>query len=150
MELKLPPVIVFLLFALGMYLLSSFLPFGVFEFFGRLLLIKVLTGAAVGIGLISVFQFFMSKTTVNPNAPDKASSLVTNGLYRFSRNPMYLAMLLVLLAVGLQLGNAFNILIAAGFVGYMNRFQIIPEEHVLLAKFGKNYKEYLSKTRRWF
>ncbi len=150
MELKLPPVIVFLLFALGMYLLSSLLPFGFFEFFGRLLLVKVFIGLAVGIGLLSIIQFLVSKTTLNPNKPDKASRLVTNGLYRFSRNPMYLALLLVLLAVGLQFGNAFNTLIAAGFVGYMNRFQIVPEEHILLAKFGKEYKEYLSKTRRWF
>lgn len=150
MELKLPPAIVFLLFALGMYLLSSLLPFGFFEFFGRLVLVKIFIGLATVIGLVSVIQFLVSKTTVNPTTPDKASSLVTKGLYKFSRNPMYLAMLLVLLAVGLKFGNAFNTLIAAGFVGYMNRFQIVPEERMLLAKFGKQYKEYLAKTRRWF
>ena len=150
MELKLPPVIVFLLFALGMYLLSLWLPFGFFDFFGRLLLAKVLIGLAVTIGLISLVQFFRSKTTVNPQKPNRASSLVTNGLYAFSRNPMYLALLLLLLAVGLYFGNAFNTLIAAGFVGYMNRFQIIPEERLLLDKFGKAYTQYLTKTRRWF
>jgi protein-S-isoprenylcysteine O-methyltransferase Ste14 len=150
MELKLPPVIVFLLFALGMYLLSLWLPFGFFEFFGRLLLAKVLIGLAVTIGLISLVQFFRSKTTVNPQKPNRASSLVTNGLYAFSRNPMYLALLLLLLALGLYFGNAFNTLIAAGFVGYMNRFQIIPEERLLLDKFGKAYTQYLTKTRRWF
>ncbi len=150
MELKVPPVIVFLVFVLGMYLLSTFLPFGFFDFFGRLPLAKILIGVAAAIGLVSLVQFFVSKTTVNPNTPDKASSLVTNGLYTFSRNPMYLAMLLLLLAVGLFFGNAFNTLIAAGFVGYMNRFQIVPEEHILLDKFGKKYTEYLTKTRRWF
>jgi protein-S-isoprenylcysteine O-methyltransferase Ste14 len=150
MELKLPPVIVFLLFALCMYLLSLLLPFGFFEFFGRLLLAKVLLGLAVAIGLISLFQFVISKTTVNPQKPNKASRLVTNGLYTFSRNPMYLALLLVLLAIGLYFGNAFNTLIAAGFVGYMNRFQIIPEERLLLGKFGKTYTHYLTRTRRWF
>lgn len=150
MELKLPPVIVFLLFALGMYLLSLWLPFGFFEFFGRLLLAKVLIGLAIIIGLISLVQFFRSKTTVNPQKPNRASSLVTNGLYAFSRNPMYLALLLLLLALGLYFGNAFNTLIAAGFVGYMNRFQIIPEERLLLDKFGKAYTQYLTRTRRWF
>jgi protein-S-isoprenylcysteine O-methyltransferase Ste14 len=105
---------------------------------------------AAGIGVVSLVQFFVSKTTVNPNTPDKASRLISNGLYTFSRNPMYLAMLLLLLAVGLYFGNAFNTLIAAGFVGYMNRFQIGPEEHILLRKFGKKYTEYLTRTRRWF
>lgn len=150
MELKLPPVIVFLIFALGMYLLSSLLPFGFFEFFGRLVLAKVLVGLAVTVGFVSLITFVRKRTTVNPGKPDSASVLITNGIYRFSRNPMYFSMLMLLLAVGLVLGNAFNTLIAAGFVSYMNRFQIIPEERSLLAKFGKNYKEYLAKTRRWF
>jgi protein-S-isoprenylcysteine O-methyltransferase Ste14 len=150
MELKVAPVIVFLVFVLGMYLLSTFLPFGFFDFFGRVPLAKILVGLAVGIGVVSLIQFFVSKTTVDPNTPDKASRLISNGLYTFSRNPMYLAMFLLLLAVGLYFGNAFNTLIAAGFVSYMNRFQIGPEEHILLSKFGKKYTEYLTRTRRWF
>ena len=63
---------------------------------------------------------------------------------------MYLGMLLFLLAFGLKLGNAFNILIAAGFVSYMNRFQIKPEEEVLREMFGKEYNIYCKLTRRWF
>ncbi|WP_338038964.1 hypothetical protein [Maribacter litopenaei] len=61
-----------------------------------------------------------------------------------------MALLLVLLGFGLYLGNAFNTLVAAGFVAYMNRFQIIPEERILFDKFGKEYKTYLTATRRWF
>jgi protein-S-isoprenylcysteine O-methyltransferase Ste14 len=63
---------------------------------------------------------------------------------------MYLALLLILLAWGLWLGNAFNTLLAAGFVGYMNRFQIIPEEEALTAMFGKRYQQYCKQVRRWF
>ena len=63
---------------------------------------------------------------------------------------MYLAMLLLLLALGLKFGNAFNVLLAAGFVSFMNRFQIIPEERMLLEKFGREFKDYCTKTRRWF
>jgi protein-S-isoprenylcysteine O-methyltransferase Ste14 len=63
---------------------------------------------------------------------------------------MYLAMLLLLLAFGVKLGNAFNTLVAAGFVAYMNRFQIVPEERILLDKFGRSFKEYCTLTRRWF
>ena len=150
MELKLPPVIVFFVFGLLMFLLQMFLPFGFFDFFGRQVMVKVLAGMAVGILAVSVFQFFRTKTTVDPSTPSKASKLVTGGLYAFTRNPMYLGMLLLLLSWGLKLGNAFNVLLAAGFVFYMNTFQIIPEEKILANKFGKEYMRYLTKTRRWF
>jgi protein-S-isoprenylcysteine O-methyltransferase Ste14 len=150
MELKLPPALLFLLFGFAMYILATFLPFGFFDFFGRLLLFKIMLVFGVLVGLLSLFQFYRAKTTVDPTKPSKASNLVVNGIFKFSRNPMYLAMLLVLLALGLVLGNAFNSLIAAAFVGYMNRFQIIPEERILLNKFGRTYKEYCTLTRRWF
>jgi protein-S-isoprenylcysteine O-methyltransferase Ste14 len=150
MELKLPPVIVFFCFALMMYVLNTVLPFGFFDFFGRLVLVKILIGLAVIVSLVSLGQFYYNRTTVDPTKPDKASSLVTNGIFSVSRNPMYFAMLLLLLALGLVLSNAFNTITAAGFVGYMNKFQIIPEERLLLEKFGKKYKEYVSRTRRWF
>ena len=150
MELKLPPVIVFFGFGLLMFLLNMFLPFGFFDFFGRLVMVKILAGVAMGMLAITGIQFFKTKTTVDPRKPSKANKLITSGLYKFSRNPMYLAMLLLLLAWGLQLGNAFNTLLASGFVYYMNSFQIIPEEKMLATKFGKEYTRYLTKTRRWF
>lgn len=150
MELKLPPAIVFLLFGLMMYLLATFLPIGYFDFFGRMLFVKILAGLGVVVAILALFQFYIAKTTINPTKPDKTSNLVIGGVFKFSRNPMYLALLLVLLAFGMALGNAFNILTAAAFVGYMNRFQIIPEERILLDKFGRSYKEYCTLTRRWF
>lgn len=150
MELKVPPVFVFLSFALIMYVVSLFLPVGFFDFFGRFLLAKILVLLAALIGLVSLYQFFKKKTSIDPMHPDKANQLVTTGLYKFSRNPMYLALLMVLLGFGLYLGNAFNTLVAAGFVAYMNRFQIIPEERILLAKFGNKFKSYQIATRRWF
>ncbi|MEX0274126.1 MAG: isoprenylcysteine carboxylmethyltransferase family protein [Flavobacteriaceae bacterium] len=105
---------------------------------------------AICIGAVAVFQFIRVRTTVNPHMPQKANKLVTGGLYRFSRNPMYLGMLLALLALGLQLGNAFNTIVAALFVSYMNRFQILPEERMLTSIFGDDYRRYCSKVRRWF
>ena len=150
MELKLPPVLVVFIFAVAMYLLNRFLPFGYFDFFGRLTLAKILMGIGLGLLILCLVQFFISKTTTDPTTPSKANKLVTGGCYKLSRNPMYLAMLLLLLAFGLQLGNAFNVLLAAGFVSYMNRFQIIPEEKILLEKFGKEFRDYCTVTRRWF
>jgi len=150
MRLKVPPVFVFLIFGGFMYLLARFLPVGYFDFFGRTYLIFFLIGIAGSIGCISLFQFFRSKTTIDPTTPSKASKLVTSGIYQFTRNPMYLGLLLILLAWGLWLGNAFNILLAAGFVAYMNAFQIAPEEEVLLDLFEKEYKQYCTLVRRWF
>ncbi|WP_244745039.1 methyltransferase family protein [Maribacter dokdonensis] len=133
-----------------MYLLDLVLPIGYFDFFGRLMLAKFLVGIGMVIALLALLQFRFAKTTVDPTKPDKAQSLVVSGVFKFSRNPMYLALLLILLALGIFLGNAFNTLVAAGFVAYMNRFQIIPEEQILLNKFGRSFKDYCILTRRWF
>ena len=150
MELKLPPAFVFLLFGLAMYLVAKFLPFGFFDFFGRVWLFMGLAIVGILMSIISLVQFYRAKTTVDPSKPNKASHLVVGGVYKFSRNPMYLSLLLLLLALGVALGNAFNVLVAAGFVAYMNHFQIVPEEKVLLEKFGREYKDYCILTRRWF
>ncbi|MEM8765496.1 MAG: isoprenylcysteine carboxylmethyltransferase family protein, partial [Bacteroidota bacterium] len=76
--------------------------------------------------------------------------LVMGGIFQYTRNPMYLAMLMLLLAWGLRLGNAFNTILAAGFVYYMNYFQIRFEEAALEKLFGKPYRLYCKNTRRWF
>ncbi|MBT8184314.1 MAG: isoprenylcysteine carboxylmethyltransferase family protein [Eudoraea sp.] len=150
MKLKIPPVVIFLAFALFMFLLAKLLPFGGFDFFGRQYLIVALLVIAIVISIVALLQFKGAKTTVDPTIPTKASQLVTGGIYKFSRNPMYLALLLMLLALGLQLGNAFNTLTAAFFVAYMNKFQIVPEEEILSNLFGKEYHHYCSRVRRWF
>jgi len=150
MRLKLPPAVIFLIFVLLMYGLDRFLPFGEFDFYGRKMLIRILAWAGMLIAVWAMILFFRKKTSMDPRAPEKASSLVTGGVYKFSRNPMYLALLLFLLAWGLFLGNAFNTLLAAGFVSYMNAFQIKPEEEALLASFGEPYARYYKEVRRWF
>tara|TARA_R110002051_G_scaffold150258_1_gene222871 strand:+ start:748 stop:1200 length:453 start_codon:yes stop_codon:yes gene_type:complete len=150
MRLKLPPLFITLITCLVMYFLALFLPFGTFNFTGRNYIMYFLLVLGGILEVISLLQFFIKKTSVNPISPDNASTLVVTGLYNFTRNPMYLGMLLLLLAWGLYLGNAFNMLVAAGFVSYMNNFQIKPEEEALKKKFGGVYKNYMIKVRRWF
>ena len=133
-----------------MYLLNHILPTGSFDFFGRELMTYIVLAIGGLIFAISVFQFIQAKTTTNPIKLEQVSTLVTGGIYNYTRNPMYLAMLLFLIALGLYLGNAFNTLVAAGFVYYMNHFQIKPEEDALTERFGKNYKLYCKAVRRWF
>ncbi|ADY28156.1 MULTISPECIES: methyltransferase family protein [Cellulophaga] len=150
MTLKFPPVVVVFIFGLLMYVLARFLPFGIFDFFGRTMLLKGLLVAMFLILTTSTYKFFKAKTTVDPKNIEKTNALVTTGIYKFTRNPMYLAMLLLLIAWGLFLSNAFNMLLAAAFVSYMNAYQIEPEEKMLAQKFGKEYTSYTKKVRRWF
>ncbi|MEM7485947.1 MAG: isoprenylcysteine carboxylmethyltransferase family protein [Bacteroidota bacterium] len=150
MKLKVIPPLVLLVFGGLMYLLYRFLPVGHFDFFGREQLAIFLCSLAVLIMLIALLQFIKVKTTTNPINLTKTNSLVTNGIFKYTRNPMYLAMLLILIAFGLKLGNAFNTLLAAGFVYYINHFQIKREEKALTDLFGKRYKVYCKETRRWF
>jgi len=150
MKPRIPPILYVFLFAALMYLLDRLLPFGDFDFFGREWLIWALGIAAMLIILVALIQFIAARTTIDPGLKSRTRVLVTWGIYHYSRNPMYLAMLLLLLAWGLYLGNAFNTLLAALFVGCMNRFQIRHEEAVLLQLFGKAYQTYCIQVRRWF
>ena len=150
MKGKLPPALVMVIFATLMYILNRFLPVGKFDFFGRQTMVYVVLGLGFLVIVISVIQFLVVKTTVDPMNPENSSQLVTNGIYNYTRNPMYLGMLLFLIAFGLWLSNAFNTLLAAGFVYYMNHFQIKYEEASLTEKFGKEYLLYLKAVRRWF
>ncbi len=150
MKIKIIPPLVMLIFGVAMYFLDRFLPFGEFDFFGRKVMVYIVAAIGFLIMAAALYQFKKAKTTTNPLNPEKASSLVTTGIYNFTRNPMYLTMLLLLTALGLRLGNAFNALLAAGFVYYMNHLQIKYEEAALLSQFGQNYKLYQKAVRRWF
>lgn len=150
MKLRILPPLVMLIFACLMYVLNRFLPFGNFDFFGRKELAIFLFALAFIVMALAIFQFLRAKTTTNPINLTKTSSLVTSGIFKYTRNPMYLAMLLILLAFGLKLGNAFNTLLAAGFVYFMNYFQIENEEKALTELFNKEYTMYCKATRRWF
>jgi len=96
MRLKIPPLIIALIFGLFMYLLATYLPVGYFDFFGRDYLMYLLLFLALLIGTVSLFQFFSSKTSIDPRSSSKVLTFVTGGLYQYSRNPMYLAVLLLL------------------------------------------------------
>ena len=106
--------------------------------------------AVAGIALLAaaVFQFWKSKTTVNPMTPEKSSALVTHGVYRWSRNPIYLADAALLLAWAVYLAKPVALLGIPVFVLYINRFQIRPEEEALKKRFPA-YGAYCRRVRRW-
>ena len=149
LELRIPPVGIFLLFSAAMWLLSTFTPDYSFDPIFRVVVIALTMAPAAVFGLGGVLSFKKAGTTVNQLNPEKSSSLVNSGVYRFSRNPMYLALLLVLLALGVFLSNVNALVIAALFVPYMNRFQIVPEERAMDKLFGPDFAEYCESVRRW-
>ncbi len=104
---------------------------------------------ALAIGVLAIVNFLKAQTTLNPMNPDQASSLVTSGIFQYSRNPMYLGLLLILIAWGIQLSCLLSLFIALLFIPCMNRLQIVPEEQHLESKFGEQYRDYQSKVRRW-
>lgn len=93
--------------------------------------------------------FRRARTTVNPMSPRNTSSLVVSGIYRYTRNPMYLGFLLALMAWATVLSNVPALIALLAFVVYMNRFQIVPEERVLASRFAEDYAEYRARVRRW-
>lgn len=112
--------------------------------------IAVATGAiGILIDLAGLFQFLRARTTINPLRPQNASALVTGGIYRWTRNPMYLGMATLLLAWGVWLANAGALAVISLFVAYLNRFQIAPEEGALQDRFGDEFAAYRARVRRW-
>lgn len=107
----------------------------------------VVFGAALAVAGIRSFR--RARTTVHPTRPEEASSLVSTGIYRYTRNPMYLGLLLILIAWAVFLSSAWALLGAAGFVLFIGRFQIAPEERALSKLFGSEYATYKARVRRW-
>jgi len=147
--LKIPPVLVTVVFAMLMWAGSSLLP-GVctsdlFRFGASVSLITIGTCFS----LSGVVSFRKARTSVNPITPDACSSLVVSGIYKKSRNPMYVGFLFFLMGWGLFLSNVYSLVLCIGFVLYMNRFQIQAEEAILESLFGAEYLRYKDRVRRW-
>jgi protein-S-isoprenylcysteine O-methyltransferase Ste14 len=149
LELKIPPVLVFALTAAAMYGLARALPAGTLALPARVGAAATLAACGVALAAAGVAAFRRSRTSVHPHHPERASAMVAHGVYRWTRNPMYLGLLLVLAGWAVLLANAAALAALPLFVLWMNRFQIGPEERVLAAKFGPPYAAYLRRVRRW-
>jgi protein-S-isoprenylcysteine O-methyltransferase Ste14 len=149
LELKIPPPLVALACGVLMWILARATPHAAWPLAGRGILALALAALGVCISAIGVATFHRTGTTSNPMRPGNATTLVTGGIYRRTRNPMYLGLSIVLLGWGVYLANALTLLILPGFVLYITRFQIVPEERALSALFGTQYKAYQARVRRW-
>jgi protein-S-isoprenylcysteine O-methyltransferase Ste14 len=149
LELKIPPLGLVVVAGLLMWLGAAYFPTLSFQFPFQSVVAWVIGMLGVLACALGVIEFNRAKTTVNPTKPDSASSLVRTGIYRRTRNPMYLGFLLILVGWATAMANVVAFVVLPGFVIYMNRFQIKPEERALKSIFGDDFKAYCVEARRW-
>jgi protein-S-isoprenylcysteine O-methyltransferase Ste14 len=149
LELRIPPPIVGLVVAAGMWTVAHLPPILQLPKPFRLLVAAVLIAIGVAVAVGGVVSFRRAKTTVNPLKPETSAALVSTGVYSFTRNPMYLGMVLALLAWAVYLSSIWSVLGPVLFGFYITRFQIVPEERVLDRLFGAPFAVYKKRVRRW-
>jgi len=149
LELKIPPPAVALLVGAAMWGIAA--ASSRFEISAAVRDTAAIVIALVGVGFAvgGVLAIRRARTTISPLKPEAASSLVTSGVYRFTRNPMYLGLSLALLAWAIFLCSAWAFLGPIAFILYIGRFQIVPEERALSTLFGPAFADYRSNVRRW-
>lgn len=149
MKLKVPPVFVLLIAVVILKAVQMLtpdvqfvIPFGIYIGYS-------LMGLGGLIGFLGIMEFRKHKTTTDPTQPQKASTVVTSGIYQYTRNPMYLGMAVILIGWVIHYGNPLSVIAVVFLVGYLTQFQIKPEEEILKQHFGQAYEDYLRKVRRW-
>ncbi len=147
MKTKIPPPILALVMIGLIYLSSLFIEPTTFNYQGSLSILFLILGFACLLPSFKLFAKF--KTTITPLKPSNSTALVTEGMYRYSRNPMYLGLLLITIASTIWFGTWSGIIINIVFIFLINFLQIIPEEEALLEIFGEEYEEYKKNVRRW-
>ena len=149
LELRIPPPIVGLIIAGGMWTVAHLPPIVQFPRLGRLSVALVLGVIGVAVAVGGVISFRRAATTVSPLKPETSAALVSTGVYSFTRNPMYLGMALALVAWAVYLSSVWSLLGPVLFALYITRFQIVPEERVLDRLFGASFSAYKKRVRRW-
>ncbi len=141
-----PPVYYIAAFAMG-YVLNRVLPW---EIDGRP--VTTVVGALVviaGLGLAwsAIFGVIRHRTTIVPHHP--VSALVTTGMYRISRNPMYTGLAIAYLGGTLLLDSWWPLIPLPLALVAVRLVVIRPEERYLAQRFGAEYTEYRARVRRW-
>tara|TARA_B100001027_G_C16089588_1_gene251065 strand:+ start:174 stop:620 length:447 start_codon:yes stop_codon:yes gene_type:complete len=147
MNTKIPPPIVTLIFGLCIYFSGPYFPEYIFS------MVNFLSGLILFVGvcilIVSAASFRKHQTTINPLKPEQATSLVISGVFSFSRNPMYLGMVFILISISVKFNLLGGLLITLLFALFITKFQIIPEEAAMNKLFPKEFASYKKNTRRW-
>ena len=145
--MKIPPPILVLILVVSSFLSSK--KIDVIHIPHQTLVSILILLIGILILIIPVTKFIKYKTTIDPIEFKKVNKLVTSGIYKYSRNPMYLGLLLIVISSSILYLNIFSVSTPIFFYYWINRFQIQREEIFLTEKFGKEYLSYKTKTRRW-
>jgi len=149
MKLKIPPAFQMLFFIGLMWGIARLTNIKHFDFPQQKNLSRLFFAMGITIGIAALYAFRKARTTVDPTQPEKATKLVVMSIYKLTRNPMYLGMLLILIGFAIRLGNIYSFLGPILYVWYISTYQIKPEEEALLKLFGEEYTSYCRKVRRW-
>ena len=144
---KIPPPLVVLILVISTFFSSKKIDLIQIPF--QSLISIFILSMGILILLNPVLKFKKSKTTINPIKFKKVNKLVTSGIYKYSRNPMYLGLLMIVISSSIFYLNIYSISTPLFFYLWINRFQIKREEVFLTEKFGEDYLSYKKKTRRW-
>ena len=147
MNNKIPPPIIALVCSLGILFSKSFFKEYSNVNNASISILFFLIGIACFFFAIKLFNKF--DTTINPLKPEKATSLIVSGIYMYSRNPMYLGMLFILISISIRYNIIGGFISISTFIIYITKFQIIPEEQQLKRIFGEKFINYKKKTRMW-
>jgi len=149
LALKIPPALLFVIWLGVMASLRYIFPGLNYQIFITPYVAGLFFFCGLFLVLAGFFHFRKVQTTINPRRPEQTTTIVTSGIYRLSRNPMYLGFLMWLVAWAFILSNLVTFVFLPLFVFYMNRYQIIPEEKILHHQFGDIYYRYLKQVGRW-
>jgi protein-S-isoprenylcysteine O-methyltransferase Ste14 len=149
LALKVVPPVQLIISVILMFGLAYYFPQYQFSLPLNIPLIIILIALAGIIGSLALIDFRKHKTTYHPHTPEKTSTVVNSGIYAYSRNPMYLALVLILLALALYFKNLTCFGVIPLFIGYITQYQIKPEEVMLNKLFPADYQVYREKVRRW-
>ena len=148
LELKVPPPLVVVIAAAAMWfanrVIGGNVSFGFWFFAG-----VIVMGVGFGLAVTGLRTLIANRTTPSPIQIERARTLVTSGLYQFTRNPMYLGMVIFLIGIAVILGSVALLAGPTLFIVYITQFQILPEERVMAQKFGADYTAYKNRVRRW-
>jgi protein-S-isoprenylcysteine O-methyltransferase Ste14 len=147
METKIPPPLVTLIFGLSIYFSRELFPTIEIKYSFYVGIFLLLLGFLILISAVRLFR--IDQTTVNPLSPKQATKLVTEGIFKFTRNPMYLGMACVLASLAMFFNIIGGIVFIALFCAYITKFQIVPEEKAMLDLFSEDFDQYKQTTRRW-
>jgi len=149
LELKIPPPVYALSIGLLMWFLNKYIPVAHFidSPWNRVGIAIIIVAGSFD--LWSLLLFLKKHTTANPMKPENTTGLVTKGLYRYTRNPMYVGLLIILTGYAIWLGSLTPFLVLPLFYWLITEMQIKPEERVLIKKFGEDYQTYKNSVRRW-